>query len=165
MSVCHVVLSTLVSLYSAISCNSSQTLLTTGIVFGFAAGLISGGNSWRYMFLLGGILPTVMIFLVVYVMPETPRWLITKDRDSDAIAVLTQVYPEGMCCECIELQSSESVLQFAVSCTLELSAWNGGTTIRDCLLSESTHADTHGGTLLMTSHSHSLLLVCLLLYH
>ena len=67
-----------------------------GIVLGFSAGLISGDNSWRYMFLIGGILPTIMIFLVVYIMPETPRWLITKDRDADAKAILTEVYPEGM---------------------------------------------------------------------
>lgn len=67
-----------------------------GIVLGFVAGLISGENSWRYMFLLGGILPIAMIFLVVYVMPETPRWLITKDREDDAKAILTQVYPDGM---------------------------------------------------------------------
>lgn len=73
----------------------SEMAINIGIVFGFAAGLISGDNSWRYMFLLGGILPIVMIFLVVYIMPETPRWLITKDRDADAKAILTQVYPDG----------------------------------------------------------------------
>lgn len=73
----------------------SEMAINVGIVLGFAAGLISGENSWRYMFLLGGILPIVMIFLVVYIMPETPRWLITKDRDADAKAILTQVYPDG----------------------------------------------------------------------
>jgi AAHS family 4-hydroxybenzoate transporter-like MFS transporter len=70
--------------------------INVGIVFGFVAGLIQGNNSWRYMFLLGGILPTIMIFLVVYVMPETPRWLIAqKNRDAQAKEILTQVYPDG----------------------------------------------------------------------
>jgi MFS family permease len=53
---------------------------TIGIVLGFSAGLILGDNSWQYMFLLGRILPTIMIVLVVYIMPETPRWLITLQR-------------------------------------------------------------------------------------
>jgi MFS family permease len=73
----------------------SEMAINVGIVLGFAAGLIQGTNSWRYMFLLGGILPICMIFLVVFIMPETPRWLITKNRDHDAKGILTQLYPEG----------------------------------------------------------------------
>ena len=73
----------------------SEMAINVGIVFGFVTGLIQGSNSWRYMFLLGGILPTVMIFLVVYIMPETPRWLIAKNRDSEAKEILTRVYPDG----------------------------------------------------------------------
>jgi MFS family permease len=47
------------------------------------------------MFLLGAILPVVMILVVFFVMPESPRWLVAKGRETDALIVLQQIYPEG----------------------------------------------------------------------
>jgi sugar porter (SP) family MFS transporter len=87
----------------------SEMAINVGIVLGFAAGLIQGTNSWRYMFLLGGILPICMIFLVVFIMPETPRWLITKNRDHDAKGILTQLYPEGFNVDSVIADIKESI--------------------------------------------------------
>ena len=77
----------------------SEIALNVGIVFGFSTGLflssIKDSREWRLMFLLGAILPVIMILVVWLIMPESPRWLVQKGRDTDALVVLQQVYPEG----------------------------------------------------------------------
>lgn len=70
-----------------------------GIVFGFSTSLflksIPDDREWRYMFVLGAILPVVMIVLVLTVMPESPRWLVQKNRDEEAKEILQKIYPDG----------------------------------------------------------------------
>jgi MFS family permease len=73
--------------------------INVGIVLGFCMGLfLSGLNDaieWRFMFLLGTILPCVMIYVATKVMPETPRWYCLKDRYDEARKVLYDIYPPG----------------------------------------------------------------------
>lgn len=73
----------------------SEFAINVGIVFGFAAGFIPGDDGWRFMFLLGAIMPVVMIFLVLCVMPETPRWMIVNQRETEAREILSKLYPDG----------------------------------------------------------------------
>jgi MFS family permease len=77
----------------------SEIALNVGIVLGFTTGLVLApvrdALEWRIMFLFGAILPMVMIFLVLTIMPESPRWLVSKGRADDAKMVLSQIYPEG----------------------------------------------------------------------
>jgi sugar porter (SP) family MFS transporter len=77
----------------------SEIAINVGIVIGFATRLllkpIADGTEWRVMFLAGTFLPTAMIFLVLFVMPESPRWLVANNRDAEARDVLKQVYPDG----------------------------------------------------------------------
>lgn len=77
----------------------SEIALNIGIVFGFSTGLIlkpiPDDREWRYMFLLGAILPMVMIVLVLTVMPESPRWLVQKNREDEAKLILQRIYPPG----------------------------------------------------------------------
>ena len=77
----------------------SEIAINVGVVFGFATSLfLSGlddGIEWRVMFLLGAILPTLMIIVVFTIMPESPRWLVQQGRHADALAILQMVYPEG----------------------------------------------------------------------
>ncbi len=48
---------------------------------------------WRFM-LLVALLPAIGLFIGMLRMPESPRWLVSKDREGDALAVLKQVRSE-----------------------------------------------------------------------
>ena len=77
----------------------SEIAINVGIVFGFASGLllfdVKDSTQWRLMLLLGAIMPSVMIFLVYTVMPESPRWLVGQGREDEAKLILQRVYPES----------------------------------------------------------------------
>ena len=77
----------------------SEIGINVGIVLGFSMGIVLGGMSesirWRFMFLLGTILPLCMIYLATNVIAETPRWYVLKFRYDDAKAVLRNIYPPG----------------------------------------------------------------------
>ena len=77
----------------------SEFAINLGIVFGFTSGLIFAtvdeNVAWRCMFALGILLPCVVIYLASYVMPESPRWLVTNNREDEARQVLQKVYPPG----------------------------------------------------------------------
>ena len=70
-----------------------------GILVGWCAGYalkdLDGDRSWRAMLGTGCILPVVMLFLVKFVMPESPRWLIRMGRVLEAKEVLAELYPPG----------------------------------------------------------------------
>lgn len=73
--------------------------MNVGIVLGFTSGFIFGGLvddvQWRCMFAMGGVMPIIVIFLAQCVMVESPRWLVTKGRDDEALDVLQQIYGDG----------------------------------------------------------------------
>lgn len=77
----------------------SEIATNVGILLGFVAGLVFAdvdeGVAWRLMFALGAILPCIVIYVSTFVMPESPRWLVSKDRDDEAREVLKMVYPDG----------------------------------------------------------------------
>ncbi|KAF1350608.1 hexose transporter-like protein [Lizonia empirigonia] len=58
---------------------------TTGIV---------GDWSWRVPSLLQ-VVPSLLQICTVFLLPESPRWLISKDRDDEAFAILTKYHAEG----------------------------------------------------------------------
>jgi sugar porter (SP) family MFS transporter len=49
---------------------------------------------WRYMLAVAAI-PAIALFVGMLRMPESPRWLISKNRHDDALAVLLQVRDEA----------------------------------------------------------------------
>jgi len=75
--------------------------VAVGVVTGFASSLFlfpfldDDPNEWRYMLGLGAVMPLVMLFLVARVMPESPRWLLTKGHEQQARTVLERTYPPG----------------------------------------------------------------------
>ncbi|KFY36664.1 hypothetical protein V495_07693 [Pseudogymnoascus sp. VKM F-4514 (FW-929)] len=50
--------------------------------------------SWRLPSLLQ-ICPSLIQIAFIYLLPESPRWLISKDRDDEAFAVLVKYHAEG----------------------------------------------------------------------
>ncbi|KAF2451297.1 general substrate transporter [Karstenula rhodostoma CBS 690.94] len=55
---------------------------------------IKGNWSWRLPSLLQ-ICPSILQICTVFMIPESPRWLVSKDRDDEAFAVLTKYHAEG----------------------------------------------------------------------
>ena len=75
----------------------SETAINVGIVLGFAAGFLSEEKyGWRLMYGLGILMPLLLIGMILFgVMPESPRWLISKHKSTEAHAILEKIYPPG----------------------------------------------------------------------
>lgn len=52
---------------------------------------IFGTEEWRGMLGVEAI-PALIFFLIIFLIPESPRWLITKGRDSDALKTFNIIY-------------------------------------------------------------------------
>jgi MFS transporter, SP family, arabinose:H+ symporter len=52
--------------------------------------LAAGDNAWRWM-LTAGVAPAALFLGLLFLVPETPRWLAKKGRDDEALAVLSRV--------------------------------------------------------------------------
>jgi SP family sugar:H+ symporter-like MFS transporter len=50
-----------------------------------------GLDAWRWMFLMQAI-PAAIFVIALFFIPESPRYLVGKGRDSDAVAVLTSLF-------------------------------------------------------------------------
>lgn len=83
----------------------SEIALNVGIVMGFSTGLVfaklNDDMEWRIMVAVGAILPLCMVYLVLYVMPESPRWLVAKGFEDEATLILERVFPEGYDVTCV----------------------------------------------------------------
>ncbi|KAF2014569.1 general substrate transporter [Aaosphaeria arxii CBS 175.79] len=55
---------------------------------------IKGNWGWRIPSLLQ-ICPSLLQVCTVFLLPESPRWLVSQDRDDEAFAVLTKYHAEG----------------------------------------------------------------------
>lgn len=76
----------------------SEVAMNVGVTVGFSsAWLLSDledGVEWRAMLLLGAVMPSIMIVCCLTIMPESPRWLIGKEREEEAVRVLQKMYPK-----------------------------------------------------------------------
>lgn len=78
---------TLISLY--------QFALTIGIALADLVGYwLAGTHAWRLMFGLGAV-PAVVFLLMILVLPESPRWLIAKNRIAEAQRILRSYTDES----------------------------------------------------------------------
>ncbi len=74
----------------------NELMIVTGQFLAFAcnaaiAVVLSGtGHVWRYMLTVAA-LPAIVLFFGMLRLPESPRWLVAKGRDNEAIKVLLQV--------------------------------------------------------------------------
>jgi len=77
----------------------SEIAINVGVVLGFCSGIIfydvDDSLEWRLMFLMGCILPLIVILVSQYIMPESPRWLVSKNRTEEAKVILRNIYPNN----------------------------------------------------------------------
>jgi major inositol transporter-like SP family MFS transporter len=77
----------------------NELMIVTGQFAAFAINAIIGTvwgsheNVWRYM-LSVAVLPAIALFIGMFFVPESPRWLLSKGREADALATLRQVRSE-----------------------------------------------------------------------
>ena len=68
-----------------------QLAITAGIVLSYLTGLVvTDEASWRVMFALGAV-PGITFLIGLCFLPESPRWLLLRDRESDAKASLVRL--------------------------------------------------------------------------
>jgi SP family galactose:H+ symporter-like MFS transporter len=69
-----------------------QLAITLGILLSYVVGYIFGEaeNAWRMMF-WAGFVPAIILFVGMLLVPESPRWLLTKGRNEEALKVLNQL--------------------------------------------------------------------------
>jgi len=72
----------------------NQLMITVGILVSYITDYWIANDadpfSWRLMFHIGFI-PGLMLFIGMFFLPETPRWLISKGRDEEGTSVLKRV--------------------------------------------------------------------------
>jgi SP family sugar:H+ symporter-like MFS transporter len=72
----------------------NQLMIVTGILVAYIANsALAGAEAWRWMIALA-VIPSLLLFLGMLFMPETPRWLVSKDRDVEAREVLRRTRDE-----------------------------------------------------------------------
>jgi len=72
----------------------NQLMITCGIVVSYLVdyALSLGTNEWRWMFALGAV-PAIILIIGMVALCESPRWLVSHNRDEEARSVLMHVMP------------------------------------------------------------------------
>ena len=68
----------------------SETLLATGATTGLY-GKIFATEAWRAMLGMEGV-PALLFFVVLFLIPESPRWLIVNTREEKAMTIFNKIY-------------------------------------------------------------------------
>ncbi len=74
----------------------NQVAIVTGILLAYFVNWIfagAGPSNWRWMYGMGAV-PSVLFFILLLRVPESPRWLVKKGRERTALAVLARVDTE-----------------------------------------------------------------------
>jgi SP family arabinose:H+ symporter-like MFS transporter len=70
----------------------NQMAIVTGILLAYFVNWLfagAGPENWRYMYATGAI-PSVLFFLLLLRVPESPRWLVKRGREDEAGRILTR---------------------------------------------------------------------------
>ncbi|KAJ4980244.1 hypothetical protein NE237_031081 [Protea cynaroides] len=69
-------------------------LITGGQFLSYLINLafIKAPGTWRWMLGVAG-LPALIQFILMWILPESPRWLYRKGREEEAIALLKKIFP------------------------------------------------------------------------
>lgn len=90
----------------------NQLFIVSGILTAFLVDYaLSSHNNWKGMF-LGALIPAAILIAGLLVLPETPRWLLSKGRDAEAKAVLAATRPDASDAELdVEVQDIRDVIR------------------------------------------------------
>ena len=70
-----------------------QLSIVVGILISFITNMLLldiGEDNWRWMF-ISGVIPSVLFFVLLFFVPETPRFLYKKGLKKEALRVLTEI--------------------------------------------------------------------------
>jgi SP family arabinose:H+ symporter-like MFS transporter len=86
-----------------------QLAIVTGILLAYFSNFALAGigqNSWRWMF-ASQVIPAALFWIMLYFVPETPRWLVKKGRIEQAALILAKTGGEAFSkTELVQIQSS-----------------------------------------------------------
>jgi SP family galactose:H+ symporter-like MFS transporter len=72
----------------------NQLMITIGILVSYISDYLIANDanpfSWRWMFYIG-LIPALILFIGMFFVPETPRWLIGRGREEEGRKVLNKV--------------------------------------------------------------------------
>jgi MFS transporter, SP family, arabinose:H+ symporter len=74
----------------------NQLAIVLGILTAFFSNWVlvdTGSNNWRWMLLVMAA-PAVLLFLSLFLVPESPRWLVARDKKADAYRILLKTAGE-----------------------------------------------------------------------
>lgn len=74
-----------------------QLMITLGVLVSYLSDLFFADEStvscWRPMF-YAGVLPALILLVGIFFMPESPRWLLSKQRNAEGLAILQKIEGE-----------------------------------------------------------------------
>lgn len=91
----------------------NELMIVSGQLLAFIVNALLGNffgqvsHIWRYM--IGfGIIPSILLFVGMYFVPESPRWLVMKNKISDAMTTLQIIRPtrENCSTEIMQIKSA-----------------------------------------------------------
>jgi MFS transporter, SP family, arabinose:H+ symporter len=74
----------------------NQLAIVTGILIAFFSNYLLSGlgeNNWRWMLAVMGA-PALLFMITLFFVPSSPRWLIQKGRNDEALSILTKINGE-----------------------------------------------------------------------
>ncbi len=89
----------------------NQLAIVIGILVAFFTNYLlvdTGINNWRWMLLVMAA-PAILLFFSLFLVPESPRWLVARQRNVEALAVLIKTSGEELAKS--ELQEIEETLK------------------------------------------------------
>lgn len=85
-----------------------QLAIVLGILLAYFSNFLlndTGENNWRYMF-ASQVAPSLLFFVMLLFVPETPRWLVYKNRIKEAQTILQKTMGAGTEQEILIIQKS-----------------------------------------------------------
>jgi sugar porter (SP) family MFS transporter len=87
----------------------NQLAIVSGILLAYVASYYLAGlglASWRWMFAAAAV-PSLLFMLTLLLVPESPRWLLGRGRDAEALGTLTRLNgPAAAATEVAEIQAA-----------------------------------------------------------